>query len=476
MNVNKQQPIKAALYARVSDIKQVVKDNSLPAQITEMRNYCNKRGWEVYEVFKEEGRTATNDKRPEFQKMIALAQEKVFDVIVVWSLSRFAQNRDQSVVYKIKLKKLGVRVVSVTENIEGKDEFGEKIYEAIIEVMDEMESKRISDRTFAAMHKLAQEGYWSLGGRGPFGYEIEKIKVEGIERKKLIKNKEKSKIVQKIFQEYLMGKGANLIAADLNRQDLKFRKNKWSRQAILGILSNETYTGKMIWNKRGEAVKIKNCFEPIIDEKTFKKVQNIKNSRNFKTINPSQLNSTNLLTGLLKCSCGYSLVVSSSNGNGGKYYYYKCTASKYGKAKCQTKQIKKEALENFITTNIKKHIFIDKNMLEMAHYMNGISKEHFEKETTKQKEHKNKLAKIKERIKTTQNLLADNRAKDQDLCFSMLKDFREEERELEAKLLRVKDLSYEPLEEKKILDYARQAKQSFKRSSLTENKNSFNLL
>ena len=173
---------------------------------------------------------------------------------------------------------------------------------------------------------------------------------------------------------------------------------------------------------------------------------------------------------MLRCSCGYSLVGSSSNGNGGKYYYYKCTANKYGKSKCQTKTLRKEALENFITTNIKNHIFTNENMLSMARYINGVSKENFERETAKQKELENKLSMIRQRIRNTQNLLADNKAKDQDLCFSMLKDFRKEGRELEAKLFRIKDLSYEPLEEKKILEYAKQAKGSFERSSLTENK------
>ncbi|MDH4263959.1 MAG: recombinase family protein [Spirochaetia bacterium] len=450
--------INVALYARVSDNKQVLKDNSLPAQIEGMKKYCEKRGWQICNIFKEEGRTGTNDKRPEFQKMIQLAQEKSFNAIVVWSLSRFARNREQSIVYKIRLKKLGIRVVSVTENIEGSDDFGERIYEAIIEVIDEMESKRISDRTFAAMNKLAKEGFWAMGGQGPFGYTVKKVKVDGVFRKKLIKDNDNARIVKTIFKEYLNGKGAKQIANDMNCKGIHFRNNSWSTNAVLGILNNETYTGKLIWNKRGEAIKMENCFDPIIDNDTFYKAESIRQSRQFDTTNPNIYRSEYLFHALIKCECGASIHGASANGNGGKYLYYQCSSKKYGQAKCKNKSINRNSFENFILKSIKNHILTEKNMMTLADDTNKISKAKYESDKLMKDILKERLQILKVRINNTQNMLADNDLEDQKAGFSMLGDFRKEENEIQDQLAQIGNLTFKPFEKSDIDKYSQKTR------------------
>ena len=61
--------------------------------------------------------SAKTDNRPEFQKMIKDSVKRLFDVIIVWKLDRFARNRFDSAYYKNVLKKNGVRVVSAKESI-----------------------------------------------------------------------------------------------------------------------------------------------------------------------------------------------------------------------------------------------------------------------------------------------------------------------------------------------------------------------
>ena len=76
-------------------------------------------GWRVVEQFVEAESARTAD-RPEFQRMIGLSKQKEppFTIILVWKLSRFARNREDSILYKAMLRKHGVSVVSINEHIE----------------------------------------------------------------------------------------------------------------------------------------------------------------------------------------------------------------------------------------------------------------------------------------------------------------------------------------------------------------------
>lgn len=84
-------PLRAALYLRVSTARQAEHDVSIPDQKRQGEAYCEARGYQLVETFVEPGNSATNDRRPEFQRMIeaATAKPPAFDVVVVHSFSRF---------------------------------------------------------------------------------------------------------------------------------------------------------------------------------------------------------------------------------------------------------------------------------------------------------------------------------------------------------------------------------------------------
>jgi len=91
-----------AIYARCSDPKQAERDLSIPAQIDEARRWAANNRCEVVQEYIEPGESARTDHRPAFQQMIADARRKpsAFDTILVWKFSRFARNREDSVIYK----------------------------------------------------------------------------------------------------------------------------------------------------------------------------------------------------------------------------------------------------------------------------------------------------------------------------------------------------------------------------------------
>jgi site-specific DNA recombinase len=111
--------MRVACYARVSSEKQAEKDLSIAAQLKALRRYALDRDWEVYREFVDEAESARTANRPAFKDMISLAKQhrKPFDAILVWKLSRFARNREDSIIYKSLLRKYGISVLWKTNGL-----------------------------------------------------------------------------------------------------------------------------------------------------------------------------------------------------------------------------------------------------------------------------------------------------------------------------------------------------------------------
>ena len=112
-------PLRAALYLRVSTARQAEHDVSIPDQKRQGEAYCEARGLQLVETFVEPGASATNDRRPEFQRMIEAGTSKPapFDIVVVHSFSRFFRDHFALEFYVRKLAKNGVKLVSITQEM-----------------------------------------------------------------------------------------------------------------------------------------------------------------------------------------------------------------------------------------------------------------------------------------------------------------------------------------------------------------------
>ena len=164
-------PIRVALYLRVSTSRQADNDLSIPDQRRQAKEYCTSRGWEVVADYVEPGASATDDRRPEFQRMIdaATAKPPMFDVIVVHSFSRFFRDQFQLEFYVRRLAKNGVRLVSITQEL-GDDPMSNMIRQ-IMALFDEYQSKENAKHTLRAMKENARQGFWN-GALPPIGYRI----------------------------------------------------------------------------------------------------------------------------------------------------------------------------------------------------------------------------------------------------------------------------------------------------------------
>jgi site-specific DNA recombinase len=146
---------------RVSTTRQAERDLSLPDQIAQCRAWCEAKGWQVAEVFSEPGASALDDDRPVFQELIfkATRPERPFDHVVVHSLSRFSRDSLHSELYVRQLRKAGVSLVSITQDI-GQDASGEFIRK-VLNVFDEHQSRENAKHVHRAMLENARQGFWN---------------------------------------------------------------------------------------------------------------------------------------------------------------------------------------------------------------------------------------------------------------------------------------------------------------------------
>ena len=178
------EPKRAAIYARVSSERQAEKDLSIPAQIKALKKFALERNWDIVVEYVDQAESARTANRPAFREMIATAKknEKSFDTILVWKLSRFARNREDSILYKSLLRKRGISVISINEQVD--ESPAGHLLEGIIEVIDEFYSINLSQDTVRGMKENISRGFYN-GGFTPLGYKRVKIKVGMAEKTKL---------------------------------------------------------------------------------------------------------------------------------------------------------------------------------------------------------------------------------------------------------------------------------------------------
>lgn len=134
--------MKAVIYARYSSDNQ--REESIEGQLRECIVFAEKNGITVLRHCIDQAFSANTDNRPEFQNMIKDSGKRLFDMILVWKLDRFARNRYDSARYKATLKRNGVKVVSATEVIS--DGAEGIILESVLEGYAEYYSADLSEK------------------------------------------------------------------------------------------------------------------------------------------------------------------------------------------------------------------------------------------------------------------------------------------------------------------------------------------
>jgi site-specific DNA recombinase len=362
--------LRAALYLRVSTVRQAEHDVSIPDQKRQGEAYCETRGYQLVDVFVEAGASATNDRRPEFQRMIEAGTSKPapFDIVVVHSFSRFFRDHFELEFYVRKLAKNGVKLVSITQEM-GDDPM-HVMMRQIMALFDEYQSKENAKHVLRAMNENARQGFWN-GALPPIGYRIVAAEQRGSKvKKKLEIDPLHADTVRLIYRLFLEGDGTSgamgvkAITCYLNERRIFTRDGgRWGLAQIHAILTRTTYIGEHRFNTRSHKDREKKpesevaimAVPPLIDRETFDAVQARLKSRN-PMVTPARISSgPTLLTGICYCAkCGGAMTLRTGRGSaGGTYRYYTCsTKARQGKTGCEGRTIPMDRLDHLVADHI----------------------------------------------------------------------------------------------------------------------------
>ena len=313
---------RVAIYARVSTEHE--------AQLSALENQKDwykpileqNPNWQLVESYIDEGITGTSaEKRPRFMKMIADAEHGDFDLILTREVSRFARNTVDTLEYTRNLKKAGVEVFFLNDNIRTFDGDGE-LRLTIMATLAQDESRKTSIRVKSGQRTSMEKG--TLYGNG---------NILGYDRvgKDLVINPEQAKTVRLIYDLYLDGMGLRQIHWELEKRKIPTAtgNTKWHDATIGRVLKNPFYCGIIVYGKQyvpdyleqkkinnygeKEQLTIRGTHETIVTEEEFNRVQAILRS-NCQSVNNNQSGKhkqsagqrkpINVWTKLLICECG----------------------------------------------------------------------------------------------------------------------------------------------------------------------------
>lgn len=335
--------IKVAGYCRVST-EQEDQRNSLEAQQRYFKELIeNREGWELYQIYADEGITGTSTKkREQFKRMISDAREGKFQLIVTKEVSRFSRNILDTIAYTRELKALGVGVLFMNDAISTLEPDAELRLSIMASVAQE-ESRKTSSRVKWGQTRQMERGV--VFGRSLLGYQVKdgKIKVQP----------EEAELVRLIFRKYgLEKKSTSVIARELRHAGYRSLSGstQWRSSMLVKILKNEKYVGDLVQKKtitpdylthakkynHGEEalIVIKNHHDPIVDRALWDAVQAERKRRDRHNRQSTGHSARFPFSGKIKCGiCGANFTARrKKRKDGSSTLYWAClTAIKEGR-------------------------------------------------------------------------------------------------------------------------------------------------
>ncbi|WP_208249064.1 recombinase family protein [Rhizobium sp. T1470] len=366
------QPSRAALYLRVSTGRQADNDLSIPDQRRQATEFCKARGWEVVSEFVDAGLSGTDDNRPELQRMLDLATGggSPFDAVVVHSFSRFARDHFALEHAVRRLRKHGVRLVSITQDL-GDDSMSVMVRQ-VFALFDEYQSKENAKHVLRAMKENARQGFWN-GAAAPYGYEVVAAEQRGAKTKKrLAIDPVEAEVVRLMFRLVTEGDGGSgplgvkAATSLLNERGHRTRGGaRWGIGQLHKLLTSPTYKGEYRFNRKvwktkedkPETEQVIVPVDPIIEPSVFDALQARLKARNPKAVPPRVVSGPILLTGLATCaSCGGGMMLRT--GKSGRYRYYTCaTCAVQGKTACKGRSVPMDRLDDLVTGKLAETLF-----------------------------------------------------------------------------------------------------------------------
>lgn len=374
-----------ALYVRLSHDDETKGDsNSISHQIEILTKYAKTQKITAYKIYKDDGYSGTNFKRPAFQEMLANIEQGHIDCVIVKDMSRFGRNYLEVGMYtEIMFPEKNVRFVAVNDGVDSENMM-DNDFTPFRNIINEWYAKDTSKKIRAVYRNKGMSGQ-RISTQIPYGY------IKG-ENGTMIADEEAAPIVQLIFRLAIEGNSLGKIARTLAEQKiatpgtLAFQRTgctnhynpdypfRWNDRTIAFILKQKDYLGntynfktsrvsykckKTVFNPEDKQVVIENTHPAIIDQETWDLAQKICQSRK----RPTRMGDMGLFSGIVFCAdCGKKLYLCRTHSKERSWDRYICgTYSGRGREECSSHYIRAMALEQLVLENLRKVISYVKN-------------------------------------------------------------------------------------------------------------------
>ena len=367
-----------ALYARLSKDDDLVGDsNSIVHQKEILAKYAKEHGFTNIEFYVDDGFSGTNFNRPDFQRMMADAEEGKISTVIVKDMSRFGRDYIMVGYYtEIYFSNLDIRFIAINDNVDSNIQT-ENDLTPFKNVFNEWYARDTSKKIRAVFKAKGNSGK-HLTTNPPFGY-----KKDPNDKDKWIIDDEAAATVRRIFQMYVDGYRISEIGHKLTEEKVEtpilYYMNRgiktnarseypeiWDLMSIKYILSQTAYAGhtvnfqtavksyktkKQVNLPRNQWVIFRNTQEAIIDEKTFETVQQMRKAKRART----KYNEPNMFSGLLYCAdCGNHLTIQRVARNRKMDNFSCATYRKKKKGLCSCHRILVSDLETIVKEDLQK--------------------------------------------------------------------------------------------------------------------------
>src|SRR3989344_310350 len=144
--------MRVAIYLRVSTAEQTTLNQEL-----ELKSYCEREGFDIFEIYKDEGVSGAKTSRPALDKMLKDMREKKFDAIIVWKFDRLGRSTKHLLQVLEEMKNKDVRLIATSQNIDTGTPMG-KFFFTIMAGFAEMERELIRERILLGLKRRKTQG------------------------------------------------------------------------------------------------------------------------------------------------------------------------------------------------------------------------------------------------------------------------------------------------------------------------------
>lgn len=352
--------INTGIYIRVSTEEQANNGYSIRAQEEKLTSYSKIKDWNVIDLYIDEGISGKNiEERCELLRLIGDIKNGKVNNVLVYKIDRLTRSTKDLIDLVELFNRYNCSFNSLSESIDTKTSTG-RMFIKIIGIFAEFERENIVERVRLGLERKVKEGYTIASKNISFGYKREK----GKKIQEIVI--EEARIVNKIYDLFILGNNYTEIAKYLNSKNILTKnKKKWSYKTVKLVLNNPNYIGMVRYGiNTNKYFEIEGKHQSIVDIKKYNQVKNIISGKKKKDA---------LFLGIVNCSCGKKMkakensYIRKDNKKSIYYRYYcdneNCQFNSISQKKIEKEIVPKNNISNWNSLdNLEKSKYIKENI------------------------------------------------------------------------------------------------------------------